>query len=423
MSVITGGQEYGKHGIPIVALTEAQAKQVHAFSEGGWGQQDVSLADMGVLREYQRSQRNAFNIRTKAQEFEHWQKSFALLQKSNRPDHVAAVKKANSEMRQKFLTAGDVHTDANISNMSIMYGNEDFIGLELMPIVLVDKKTDQIQVYPQRERLEVPDTALDEYGNVKEINESRDTTTYVCEGQGLKNAISGEALSNQDAPLNEMMDLTESIIELCALADEQRIATVCDLNTNYGANTQALAAVNRWDVPGGDPIGIMQLAMRSLWRGRGSADTVMNSTIDVYHTLSRHEDILGLFQYNGSSPGLATPDMIAQFLSADRYLVAAAREQTANEAATAVYGRVWTDNWAVRRVARNPGLRNAVWGNTLRWKMAGIPGVTPNNGLITQQWYDNKAGTAGVFWAKFAYQQTHDVFAPLTGYLVQTPIN
>jgi hypothetical protein len=362
---------------------------------------------------------------TRGQRYEHWKSTLDLhLRGGGDPAIRAQLQRDQEVMRQKFVSPGDVHSDALLTNVAVQYANDEYIGDDLCPVALVDKQTGLIPEWGQRDRFSAPDDQLDDYGMANEISESRTSTQYTCGGRGLSNSVAVTTLANQDAPYNEMVDLTQSVAEVMALRRERRVATLLTTAANYGANTDAVAAADRWNTAaGGDPIANMQTADAALWSGVGPSDKYMFSSLDVYNVLSRHPDILSLFQFKDASPGLATPDMIAQFLSASRYLVGRARRDTANEGQTAVYARIWNDTWGLVRVPRNNvTLRNAWFASTLRWNLAGVSGQNPQDGFVTQQWFDEKQGIAGAYHTKIATSEVQQVIAALCGYLWTTPI-
>jgi len=219
-------------------------------------------------------------------------------------------------------------------------------------------------------------------------------------------------LTNEDAPLNEMVDLVEAIAEGLSFRREQRIAGVLTTAANFGANTAAIGAANRWDtVTGGDPIADIQTATAAIWQGRGPSDLIGFCSLDVYQVLSRHPAILDLFKYNGSSPGLATPDMIARFFDIDRLLVGKAREDLTNEGTAPVFTRIWGDVFGVVRVARRASVRNAVFGYTFR-----------HGAIQTVVDYDPLKGHGGGYTAQVSVSEVHQVVASPTGYLITTPV-
>ena len=210
-----------------------------------------------------------------------------------------------------------------------------------------------------------------------------------------------------------MVDLVEAINEGLAFRRERRIANVLTNPANYGANTTAIAAADRWDTAtGGDPIADIQNAMAEIWMGRGSSLLWMFSSLNVYNVLSRHPAILDLFKYSGTTPGLATPDMLARFFGADAFVIGKAREDATNENTPAAYTRLWSDVWGCVRVAQRASIRNAVFGYTFRH-------LQPETAVV----YDPLKGHGGGYTAQVSVSETHDVVASPTGFLLTTPIS
>lgn len=422
---ITGGETVEK----IVQLTDADMADIAALKNSGFGIDRNAPAPAGGFGALQAIRKPTKSV-LKAQAYERWAEGFKDALESHDPRVVEAIKRANANLtghgfRAAGPTSSDVHTNAILTNMSTQYANEEFIGLELLPAILVGKRSDVFVTYTKRDRLAHPtDDKISESGDVPEIDDSRGEDSYICVDRGYQNSISASALANQDAPLNEMFDLVESLNEARALMRERRIATIVSTASNYTVTTNrsTVAAADRWNgATGGSPIADLKLAKASLWRGRAPAKTKGVSSLDVYDVLSMHPALLGLFQYNGSSPGLATPKMIAGFLGWDDYLVGQARYDSAVEGASVSYGRVWGDFFALLRVANRQSLRSATFGMTMRWSMSGIAGAS--GGIVSQQWFKEEKGIGGVHYAKVAESEVHKVQAADTGHHITTPIN
>lgn len=327
---------------------------------------------------------------------------------------VETVRRANDGfLKLKDVTPGTVHQNATLSTVSIQYANEEYIGEQLMPIAPVGKKSDVYYIYDKRSRLAYPDDALGPRGQANEVSDGRGTASYACVPRGFENYVDGETLENQDAPLNEMVDLVEAINEGLAFQREKRIADVLTTGANFGSNTTAIAAGSRWDTAGGgNPIKDIQSAVKEIWSGRGPSDLVAYSDYDTYLTLSRHPAILDLFKYGGMSPGLASAEMIAKFFGLSKYLVGKSRQDTANPGQSASYSRIWGKCFGIVRVARRPSIRTASFGYTFRH---GQP--------TTMQWFDPRRGKIGGYFAKVTVSEDHKVVASDTGFLLTTPIS
>jgi len=308
------------------------------------------------------------------------------------------------------ITPAAVHSNTILSTMSLQYKNDDYIGEQLMPPVMVAKRSDAYAIYPKKERLAFPDDTMGPKGQANELNESRTTDNYSVVDYAFKNFVDADVIDNEDGAFDEMMDLTESILEGIAFRRELRISTVMTTAANYSGNTVTLSGSSQWDsASGGDPVKSIQDAKAATWQGRGQSDLVAWSSLNVYNVLARHPAIRDLFKYVGA--GLATPDMIASYFGFAKYIVGASRQDTANINQTASYTRIWGPNFGIARVAKRASLRNAPFGYTFRL----------NGDPTTTQWFDPNAGKKGGYWSKVATSEQHKTVAGDAGYLIASP--
>lgn len=374
--------------------------------------------------------------KTKAQEYEEFYSDLQKMLRSKDPEDMRAVAQANAELdflntnrsrdqdsaeqkakHAELLTRGvpssQVNHDPALSDISVQYANEAYIGTELMPIVEVPTKGAKYFLYNQRDRFAYPDDLLGPDGEARELSEQRSEANIAAETYGYQNRVNAETLQEQATPLNEMVDMVQAINEGLAFKEEKRIATIVTDTANYAtSNKTTVAAGAKWDNDGGNPVAIWKAAISALWTGRGATEIVGWMGRAVFDALCQHAGILELFKYSGKE-GLATPEMIAMMLGMDRLLIGSAREDTANEGqASATYGRIWGNYAGVMRVAKTRTIRNASFGYTFR--VAGDP--------VTSEWFEPKKGKAGAFLAKVAADKDYKVVAPDTGYLIINPL-
>jgi len=311
----------------------------------------------------------------------------------------------------RAVSTSSVHASTFMSNLSVQYANEEYIGTRLMPVIGVDKLTNQFATYAKRDRLAAPSDSMEGRSTPNEINDSRSYDSYATAPYGLKNFVESKVLQNQDAPFDEMLDLQESVSELVALNEEIRIAAVVANSSNYSGNTAAVST--KWNsASGGNPIKDVLTAKAACWSGRGRGRMVGVCSLDVYNALRVNPQILEALKYTQKG-GLASRENICALLELDDLLVGKARKDTANEGQTASYSRIWSDIFAVLRVADGPSLRNASFGYTLRFKGA----------LNSRMWFDANVGTLGGYYAQVTLDETHKVVAGDTSYLLTAPLS
>jgi hypothetical protein len=328
----------------------------------------------------------------------------ALLASSD-PKVKAAVAKAKEGFLRAKSQSGTIHVDATLANLSIQYRNEDYIGLELMPVVTVDKLGGKYFKYGKDNILALPDASVGSRSTPNEISTSRTNASYATDPYALKDFVSDDDVMASDVPLNLMAESMAAVNDQLDLAEEVRIATVVQTSGNYSGNTTALSGGSKWDAGSSNPVKDIQDALAAIWMGNGSTKLVASTSVDVFNVLSRHPAILDLFKYTGK--GLATADMIAGFFGIDKLLIGKARKPTANAGQTQTYGRVWANSFSINRVATSPSTRTACFGLTFR---AGQK--------KSFSWYDMNPGVGGGYWNKVGMHETHDVVAGDTGFLI-----
>ncbi len=329
--------------------------------------------------------------------------------RSNDPVAIAAVKAANDHLFSlKLLGPSAVHNNGTLSSLSVQYSNEAFIGQMLMPVKRVSKLSDTYFLMGKRDRRGIMANAeVGVNGSVNQLDsETRTTATYSCQPYAIKDYVDELTLRNQDAPLDEMLDLTAAINDSLDLMTEQKIATVMTTSTNFAtANTATLSGSNQWNSStGGSLILNIQTAIDAIEVGPGATKLVAYCGTEVARTIQRHPAMLDMFKYNAD--GLVPLKQVASWFGLDDILVGKARKDTANSNQTEVSARVWGKHFGIARVATNPGPRTACFGLTFRF-----------GDKETTQWFDQAPGFAGGYWSKVGIADDYKVIANDCGFL------
>jgi hypothetical protein len=314
---------------------------------------------------------------------------------------------ASYGLQVRGVSPSSVHSDTFLSNMSVMYANDAYIGERLVTAVPVTKRTDKFAIYPKRERFEYPSDLLGERAHANEISESRSSDTYSLLDYGFQNFLSQDTLDNQDPAFDERVDLIESLNEGMAFKREIRIATALTTASNYDSST-TLSGSNQWDSStGGNPIKDIQTGIASLFHGPGATDIVGFCSLEVFNVLSRHPHLLDVQKY--TTNGLLNRAQIANYLGLSDLLVGAARKQTANEGQTASYSRIWGLDFGIVRVARRASKRTAAFASLFR----------SSDDPATTEWFDASAGKKGGHYAKVAVSEDLKIVASSAGYIIK----
>lgn len=355
----------------------------------------------------------------KGQRFEKWYDEMRFMLHGKSPEQQKKVALANLEfckgVGMPTKTGGDigyipkagnsspasVHVDSVLSTFSTMYANDEYIGERIIPAVGVSKRSDIFFTYPKRERFAYPDDALSSRARANELDSSRSTDNYSVKDYGYSNWLDLETVANQDAPLDEMLDLVAAINEGIAFRRELRIATIVQASSNYGGNTGN--ATTKWDTAstGGTIFQDIQAADAGLWRGFSPTRKIAVTTLDNWNScIVNNPAILDRIKY--TQTGIVTPTLIGNFFGFDDLLIGRARQDTANIGQTASYSRVWsTDFFAIIQVATRVTTRCLHFATTFRM----------NEDPVTTEWIDPSVGKKGGIQARVAVSEDHKVVA------------
>jgi hypothetical protein len=305
-----------------------------------------------------------------------------------------------SDSRLKALTPAAVHVDKVLSNFSVAYANDNFIGERLFPVVSVSKRSDK------RDRMNVPDDRIGYRSSPNEVEQNFTYDNYSVSDYGLKEYTDYETLQNADEVLREMLGNTEFLNQQIAFAREARIVTIAENSANYGATS---ASAVKWDhSSGGDIIAKILAGKAALWNGPSPTRLVGFTTLEVWNAGIINNPVLKAL-YSGVREGLVTKDIVAAYFGLDDILIAEGRRDSVNEGQTASYAKLWTaDNFGIVRVAQNPTRRSLQWGVTFR----------ENGDPFTSQWNDPSIGKRGGLYNRVSVSEQHKVVALDAAYLI-----
>lgn len=350
---------------------------------------------------------------SKAARYMHFRNALraALDGSSPDPKAKALAERANAAVIAMRSTPSQVHQDTALSTMSVMYGNDDFIGDLLMPTVYTGGKLSAVYFkYPRRERLAAPDDKVGDRSDVNEMNSSREKVSVSLQGRALQEWVSEDTINNQDAPLNELMDAQEQVLYGLALKREKRIAALMQSTASYGSGFYSTPST-LWDASGSTPIKDVLAGKAATWPGRGAGRYIGACSLDVYNVLREHPSVLDRVKYTGGDPALVTRQALASLFGLDDILIGAAREDTANEGQTEVDARIWGKNFIIARVAP-ASIRNAGFGLQFMDK--------PTRQIM---WYDQRPGVDGGYFTKASNHDLQAVIAGDTSYLLASVIS
>jgi hypothetical protein len=297
--------------------------------------------------------------------------------------------KLNQEMKFTNPTEGDVHTDAVLSGVSVMYQNDDYIADLVMPVVPVKKESDLYYTYTRNWRL--PEALRAAGAEASEVEWNVSTDTYSCLEYALKDMIPDRVRANADNPLDMDVDTTENLVSLIQMLREKRVADIVFAGGNHGS-TSALTGANRWnDYAGSDPIGNVRTAKATVHAASAKIPNTMIVGKQVHDKLLDHPDILERIKY--TQRGVVTEDILAKLFEVDRYIIGKALYDSSTVDASEALTYLWGKSVALIYAEPSPGLKKVSYGyqfqsrgfRTKKWRVEGRDGDFIESGEIRDE--------------------------------------
>lgn len=152
------------------------------------------------------------------------------------------------------LSPESVHVNRPLTNLVAGYPNREYVADRCCPIVRVAHLSDSYFEHPARQMFQIVDSLLaSPSANPNEVASALSQTTYGCKTYALQAPLPNQTQANQDAPLNSQEIVARKVRNVLNLSRERRVAVVLTTSGNYGTNTFALTAGNRFSDATSDP--------------------------------------------------------------------------------------------------------------------------------------------------------------------------
>jgi len=254
---------------------------------------------------------------------------------------------------------GQVHIDQALSDLSIMYMNENLIADDVFPPLPVAKRSDKYFVYSTSAFLSTSGT--DAKGNplsirrpgteAASIDYAVSTDNYYAEKLSLKSLVSDEELAYADNPLQPDIDATYLVTERIKLDNEVQVANKVGTRANYNAAYQEQLTTGSTGTSWAQYASANSNPFTDLKNGRiqvikgiqRNANTLL-LTVDSARTLADHPLYKDLYKFttiegqtvSGLSKTIRGLDVIEGFQQKNT--------QAENPTGAATTGDVWVDD-------------------------------------------------------------------------------
>lgn len=270
-------------------------------------------------------------------------------------------------MRKYSPTAGDVHVNTPLTNISIAYLQDanNFVATRVFPNIPVTKQSDRYYTYDRGEfnrdemRKRAPGT--ESAGGDYNID---NTPTYFADVYAFHRDVPDQIRANADAVLNLDREATEYVTHKALIKREKIWA---DRYFKSGVWTTD-KAVN-WAGTSDDPIVQIREGRRTVLQSTGFEPNTLVLGKAVYDTLADHPDIIERVNA-GQTPGnpaMGTMMAMMMLFELERIFVMRAIENTAVEGATASHSFIGGSHALLCYSAPSPGIMTPSAGYTFSW--------------------------------------------------------
>jgi len=258
----------------------------------------------------------------------------------------------------------NVHVDKILTNISIKYSNEAYVGLQIVPVVPVKKKSDIYYIYNSKaDRFRIPKTLRAPKTDSRTVDWEVDTDGYVCNEYALNDLIDDDERDNADKPLNIDVDTTEFLTDIVQLSLEMRIKTMLEAALSANAPTSGVWS-DYTEATGTDPIADIEEGKEAVHAVIFRDPNILLLAKPVYDKLKHHPKILERIKY--SQKGVITADLMAELFGVDRVIIGKAGYNTAKEGKAESLSYLWGKNAILAYVEPKPGLKKFSLGYTFQ---------------------------------------------------------
>lgn len=239
-------------------------------------------------------------------------------------------------------TAGDVHVNRPLTNISIAYMQDPagFVADKVFPSISVQKQSDRYFAYDRsdfmRHVMQKRAPGTESAGGGWKVD---NTPSYFADVWALHKDIEDQIRSNADDPLNMDRDATIYLSQQALLNREIQFATNWFASGKWTTDVTGVSAspginnVLQWNDANSNPISDIKQYANTIHQNTAYRPNKLVMGRQVWTQLSEHPDIVARIQYSSSNnnPAIVTKAATAALFELDEILVMDAIQVTSAE--------------------------------------------------------------------------------------------
>ena len=274
------------------------------------------------------------------------------------------------------------HLDQFLTNYSIVYRNQEFVGGRLFPDFPVSKQNDRYPIFGF-ERFKAYETERAAGTEANELPAWRmSNDEYYCDGKAQKQLLTDELRSKWELSTPPEVLTTETLADTI---DKQREIEIFNLLMNPGIFTQTttLSGTSQWsDFQNSDPIAALINPRSTILLACTKEPNSLLVGFRVWLQLIQHPVILDRFKSIALPLGYPSDQQLAGLFNVENFVVAKALYDSSQQGIPHVLNYIWGNNAFLAYVPPGQGQMMVTPGTTFRW----LYGVPQNGGMLVKRY-------------------------------------
>jgi hypothetical protein len=295
-----------------------------------------------------------------------------------------------------------------LTQFAIDYTNAEFIGDKIFPKVSVGLESGTYYLFSGKDRFTVPPAMQRAPGALFQRGTwSVSSGTYTCQEDAEEIPVDKRLQKTALAPLDPFRDASEIAASHVLLRREKRILDAITNTTTFTSYTTAVAAADRWDDPGSDPIQYIQTIMGTIRTNCGSLPNTFVIPLNVWFYLMNHDVVID--RLKNTDDKIVTEAIFAKLIGIENILIAKAVYNSAEEGQTVSLAETMGKYAFLAYVEKRPALMRPSVGY-----------IIESSGFQVENYYENQSDS-DIVRARNCY--TLEFTALDCGYLLSTVIS
>ena len=271
--------------------------------------------------------------------------------------------------------------DQFLTNYSIVYRNQTFVGARLFPDFPVDKQSNRYPIFGF-ERFKAYETERAPGGEANEIPAWRmSNDEYYCDGKAQKQLIPDELRAQWELGIGPEVNTTETLADI---VDKQREIQIYNLIMNSAVvPSTTLSGTGQWsDFSNSDPVAAVTAQRSTILLACTKEPNTLLMGYQVWLQLIQHPIILDRFKSQALPQGYPSDQQLAALFNVENFIVAKGLYDTAQQGIPHNLSYIWGKNAILAYVPPSLGQLMVTPGTTFRW----LYGVPQNGGMLVKRY-------------------------------------